>query len=233
MSAVHVPADCPRTLSACENSLWPLAALLASTREDVRATMTRGREAFAGATVETFDVIEESPEKIVIRVGGPSLNKHYEHYLTYTFTPGGVRLEGEVLALADLRSIGLWGTWDRRQLADSHIATLPVRTQGRPSWTYLGSNGGDSAKPLPPGVKCPFEAELKLRRPTSTFVRFFIDQNFEAADPKPLLVHNDKNMTLRSGESYEKLISFTAGAVPKGQRQTYKVRFEFETQQGP
>lgn len=233
MSALHVPADSPRTLSARENSLWPIAGLVANTREDLRATMSRGREAFAGATAETFEVVENSPDKIVVRTGGPSRHQHYEHHCTYTFTPGGVQIEGEVLPLVDLRGIGVWGTWDRRQLADSHIATLPVRTQGRPSWKYIASNGGDSPKPLPPGVKYPFEAELKLRRPTPTFIRFFIDRNFEAADPTPLLIHNDKNMTLLTGASYEKLISFKAGAVAKGQRQTYKVRFEFETQQWP
>jgi hypothetical protein len=231
ISALHVPADSPRMLSAREKSLWPLAALVASTREDLKATMTRGREAFARFMVDTFEVVEKSPAKIVVRIGGPSRHKHYEHYRTYTFTPGGVQIEGEVLALVDLRAVGLWSFWDRRQIADSHIAAVPMRTQGRPSWVYMPSTGIDRAKPLPAGAAYPLEIELRLRRPTPIFVRYFIDRNFEPSDSKPVLIHNDKDMV--SEKSYEKVISFSVGAVAKGQRQTYQVRFQFESQQWP
>ena len=156
---LRVPHDSPASLAYPEDSLWPLAVLATAANPDLPATMSKDRENFALFPVDTFAIAEKSAEKIVVRVGGPSRNMHYEHHRTYTFTPVGVQIEGEVLSLINLREVSLKTRWDRRQIADSHVAALPVRTQGRPGWLYLSSSGRDGATPLPAGVKFPLEAE--------------------------------------------------------------------------
>lgn len=235
LSSLHVPADHPVSLSA-RTGQWPVAVIATSNKVGVTGTMTRGRENFAAFPVERFEVTERMPEKVTVVIGGVSKNKHYEHDRTYTFTPAGVKVEGVVRALIDLDKIGLWSHWDRRQIADSHIARVPVRTQGREGWVYMHSTGIDRAHPLPqdvPGYVAtfPLEVELKLARPTPTYLKMLLDRNFESAE-KRMLVHNDKDVPLpEGGRRYGKIISMTSRAVPKGGQQTYQVRFEFETRE--
>ena len=231
---LRVPQDSPASLSYGADSIWPIAVLATASKDDLPATMSDGRENFATFRVETFDVAEKSPEKIVVRVGGPSKNKHFEHYRTYTFTPVGVQIEGEVMPLVDLRSIALKTRWDRRQIADSHLAAMPMRSQGGRGWVYMPSSGSDAAVPLPANRKFPLEAELRLRRPEPTFMKLFFDRNFEVAEGKQVFVHNDKDVMLGDyGMAYMSLTSLVGDAVAKGQKQTFKVRFEFETRQWP
>lgn len=235
LSSLHVPADHPASLSAREGQ-WPVAVIATSNNAGVAGTMTRGRENFAAFPAERFEVTDRTPEKVTVVIGGVSKNKHYEHERTYTFMPAGVKIEGVVRALIDLEKVGLWTHWDRRQIADSHIASVPVRTQGREGWVYMHSTGIDRAHPLPqdvPGFTAafPLEVELKLARPSPTYLKLLLDRNFESA-PKRMLVHNDKDVSLpNGGRRYGKIISMTSTAVPKGGQQTFRVRFEFETRE--
>lgn len=238
ISALHVPADSPRPLGA-RTDYWPLAVLATDNKKGVVGTWSDGREIYSWFAVPTFRLREKEAQKIVVEMGGPSEHKHYEHRRTYTFTPAGIQIEGEITALIDLDDISLASVWDRRQIADSHLADLPVRTQGRVTWAYMTSTGRDAAQALPDSAgafvaKYPLEAELRLRRPTPTFVRIFFDQNFESAAGQRLLVHTNKDHVFRDGrKSFEKLVFMPGGSVAKGATQTYKMRFEFETQEWP
>jgi hypothetical protein len=235
LSALYVPADSSKPLGA-RTGQWPLAVVASVNGAGVPGTMSGGRENYAQFSVESFSIGESSPERIVVMIGGPSKNRHYEHRRTYTFTPEGVKIEGVVRALIDLRNVGLWSNWDRTLLADTHIALVPVRTQGREGWVYMQSTGQDSAKPLPQLVwplaaTFPLEIQLKLRRETPTYLKLLLDRNFESAEERRL-VHNDKDVALpQGGRRYGKIISMISGKVPEGTEQTYQVRYEFETRE--
>jgi hypothetical protein len=83
------------------------------------------------------------------------------------------------------------------------------------------------------GLNFPLEIELRLRRPDPTFVRVFYDQVFEAYVGKRTLIHNNKDYFDPKAKRmlYEKLTGISAGPVAKGARQSFKVRFVFETQE--
>ncbi len=231
IAALHVPADHPVPLSS-RTGQWPISIVMSKNTDGVEGTMTKGRENFARFPVETFQLVERSPEKIVIAVGGPSKNRHYEHHRTYTFTPAGIQIEGTLLPLIDLSSVAFDPHFNRTQIADSHLALLPVRTQGRGGWIYMPSSGRDGATPLPDGVDFPLEAQLRLRRDQPIFLKIFYDKNFESAAGKRVLIHNNKDGWEAKADKviFEKLVGIAGYPVPKGARQTFKVRFEFETQ---
>lgn len=231
ITALHVPADHPVPLSS-RTGQWPISIIMSKNTSGIEGTMTKGRENFARFPVETFKLVEHSPEKIIIATGGPSKNRHYEHHRTYTFTPAGIQIEGSLLPLIDLSSIAFDPHFNLTQIADSHHAMLPLRTQGRGGWTYMASSGRDGATALPEGADFPLEAQLKLRRGTPTVLKIFYDKNFESASGKRVLIHNNKDGWEAKADKiiYEKLVGIAGFPVPKGAEQTFKVRFEFETQ---
>ncbi|HYD82963.1 MAG TPA: hypothetical protein VEA63_02900 [Opitutus sp.] len=231
ITALHVPADHPVPLSS-RTGQWPISILMSKNTLGIDGTMNKGRENFARFPVEVFKLVEHSSDKIVIAVGGPSPNRHYEHHRTYTFTPAGVQIEGSVLPLMDLSSVAFDPHFNRTQIADSHLAALPLRTQGRGGWVYMPSSGRDGATALPEGVDFPLEAQLRLRRSEPIFLKIFYDKNFDAAEGKRLLIHNNKDGWEARADRviFEKLVGIVGFPVPKGAQQTFKVRFEFETQ---
>jgi hypothetical protein len=232
ISALHVPAEHPAQLSS-RSGQWPITVLQTKNEQGVAGTMSRGRENYAAFSVETFQLVERAPQKVVVRVAGPSKNKHFEHERTYTFSPEGIAIEGSILPLIGLSSVAFDPHWDRTQLADSHQGAVPMRTQGRVGWVPMPSSGRDGATPLPDGVNFPLEIELRLRRATPTFVRLFYDQVFEAYGSKRVLIHNNKDYFEAKADKmlFEKLTGISAGPVAAGARQTFKARFQFETQQ--
>jgi hypothetical protein len=232
ISALHVPADHPAQLSS-RSGQWPITILQSKNDQDVAGTMSRGRENYAAFEVETFQLVEQTPGKVVVQVAGPSKNRHFEHERSYTFTPEGITIEGSVLPLIEMTSVAFDPHWDRTQLADSHQGAVPMRTQGRVGWVPMPSSGRDGATPLPAGLNFPLEIELRLRRPDPTFVRVFYDQVFEAYAGKRTLIHNNKDYFDPKAKRmlYEKLTGISAGPVAKGARQSFKVRFVFETQE--
>ena len=231
ITALHVPADHPVPLSS-RTGQWPISIIMSKNTGGVEGTMTKGRENFARFPVEKFRLVEHSPEKIVIEIGGPSKNRHYEHQRTYTFTPAGIQIEGSLLPLIDLASVAFDPHFNLTQIADSHLAFLPMRTQGRGGWVYFPSSGRDGATKLPEGVDFPLEAQLRLRREQPIFLKIFYDKTFEAAAEKRVLIHNNKDGWEAKADKviFEKLIGIVGYPVPKGALQTFKVRFEFETQ---
>ena len=106
-----------------------------------------------------------------------------------------------------------------------------MRKQGREGWLYLPSSGSDSPSQLQGHAHYPNELLLTLRRPAPTYVRLAFDKNFEAAEGKNVLSHNNKDYLQPTTRKmlYEKYISMSGGPAPKGARQTYKVRLQFET----
>lgn len=228
--SLHVPADSPLDVSSRRHG-WPITVL--STRSLAGVNQPdKGRDNFARFHVDTMQVAQRAPERVVIKVAGPSPQKHYEHERTYTFTPRGVAIEGSVLALVDLKRVSWDPHWDRDQVADSHQAAVPLRTQGRPGWVSAPSSGSDAVTPLPDGVYFPLEAELRLRRARPTFIRIFIDKTFDTGRGARRMVNNNKDFTARpSGLQYfEKLIGgFEGGPLPKGERDSFKIRYEFDT----
>ena len=231
ITALHVPADHPVPLSS-RTGQWPISIVMSKNTGGIDGTMTKGRENFARFPVDTFRLVERSPDKIVIAVGGPSKNRHYEHQRTYTFTPVGIQIEGTLLPLIDLSSVAFDPHFNRTQIADSHLALLPLRTQGRGGWVYMAPSGRDGATALPEGVDFPLEAQLRLRREQPIFLKIFYDQTFESAAGKRVLIHNNKDGWEAKADKviFEKLVGIVGYPVPKGARQTFKVRFEFETQ---
>lgn len=230
ISALHVPADSPLDLSS-RRSGWPITILATRSMAGVNQP-DKGRENFARFHVETMQVTERTPERVVVNVAGRSRQQHYEHERTYTFTARGVAIEGSLLALVDLKRVSWDPHWDRDQIADSHEAAVPLRTQGRHGWVPALSSGSDAVTPLPAGVDFPLEAELKLRRARPTFLRIFIDKTFDASHGARMMVNNNKDFTaLPSGLQYfEKLIGgFEGGPLRKGERDHFKVRYEFDT----
>jgi hypothetical protein len=224
-----VPADFPYPVSS-NRGFWPITILATRNSDGVEGMMSRGRENYAAFPVARFEIVERSPEKIVVRVGGPSQNQHFEHERTYTFTARGVMIEGEVLPLLNLASIAFDPHWDLQQIADSHVSMVPMRTQGRPGWGFMPSSGSDGVTAMPGGVDFPLEVELRLRRPVPTYIRTFWDKTFSSHRHKRLFGHNNKDYTSPSGRAYhEKLLIIAGGPIPKGQRETFKVRYEFET----
>lgn len=231
ITALHCPADHPTPLSS-RTGQWPISIIMSKNTGGIEGTMSKGRENYARFPVETFRLVEHSPEKIVIAIGGPSKNRHYEHQRTYTFTPAGIQIEGSLLPLIDLSSIAFDPHFNLTQIADSHIALLPLRTQGRGGWIYFPSSGRDGAVPLPQGVDFPLEAQLRLRRDQPIFLKIFYDKTFEAAADKRVLIHNNKDGWEAKADKviFEKLVGIVGYPVPKGALQTFKMRFEFETQ---
>ncbi len=231
ISALHVPADYPRSLGS-RTGQWPLTIVMSKNTLGIDGTMNKGRENFARFPVEKFQLVGHSPEKIVIVIGGPSPNRHYTHERTYTFTPAGVQIEGSLTALIDLASIAFDPHFDRLQIADSHGAFTPMRTQGRLGWIYMASSGRDGAVVLPDGVNYPLEAQLRLRRADPIFIKIFYDQPFEAAARKRQIIHNNKDGWEAKADKviFEKLIGIAGYPVPAGTTQSFKMRFEFETQ---
>ncbi len=229
LSALHVPADAPLDLSSRRNG-WPITIL--GSRSVAGAEQSdKGRENYARFRVEIMAVTHRSPEQVVVRVAGPSRQKHFAHERTYTFTPRGVAIEGSVLALIDLKRIAWDPHWDRDQIADSHQLVVPLRTQGRAGWVAAPSSGSDAVTPLPEGVDFPLEAELKLRRERPTFVRLFVDRTFASSQGARVMVNNNKDFTaIPDGRQYfEKLLGgFQSGPLRAGERDTFKVRYEFE-----
>jgi hypothetical protein len=232
ISALHVPADHPIQLSSRTTGQWPLTVLMSKNDQGVKGTMSKGRENYASFPVETFQLVEQTPRRVVVRIAGPSKNKHFEQERTYTFTPDGIAIDASMLPLIDLRSVAFDPHWNRTQLADSHQGAVPMRTQGRVGWVPMPSSGRDGVTPLPQGVDFPLEIELRLRRPEPTFVRVFYDQVFEAYAGKRVLIHNNKDFfdSRRNVMLYEKLTGISAGPVARGARQTFKMHFTFETQ---
>jgi hypothetical protein len=230
ISELHVPADNPAPLGSRVGQ-WPLSVIVSHNVIGVEGTMTRGRESDGDFQIENFEVTERSPAKVVVQTGGPSPHKHFEEQRTYTFTPKGIQVEGEVVALIDIARFGFNPHWDRTQLDDSHIAMMPLRTQGKLGWHYLSSAGSDESLPLPAGVDYPLEAELKLRQAKPTFVRIFFDQNFGSPKGNRVFLYNDKDDIDGTQKIllYEKLTCFGSDKVPKGERRPFKARFEFET----
>jgi hypothetical protein len=191
----------------------------------------KGRENYASFLVETLEVVSRSPEQVIVKVAGPSKQNHYDHERTYTFTPRGVAIEGSLTANVDLKRVSWDPHWDREQVADSHFAAIPLRTQGRHGWIPALSSGSDAVTPLPETVNFPLEAEMKLRRAEPTFIRIFIDRIFDASKGERRMVNNNKDFTsLHNGKTYhEKLIGgFEGGPLLKGQSDSFKVRYEFE-----
>ncbi|HYC69839.1 MAG TPA: hypothetical protein VEB66_01445 [Opitutaceae bacterium] len=231
ISALHVPADHPRPLGS-RTGQWPLTIVMSKNSLGVEGTMTKGRENYARFPVERFELREHAPERIVIAVGGPSPNRHYTHERTYTFTPAGVQIEGSLTALIDLSSIAFDPHFDRTQIADSHGAFTPMRTQGRGGWVYCGSSGRDGATALPEGVDYPLEAQLRLRRTQPIFLKLFYDQPFAAAAARRQIIHNNKDGWEAKADKviFEKLVGFAGFPVPAGTTERFKVRFEFEIQ---
>jgi hypothetical protein len=231
ISALHVPADHPRPLGS-RTGQWPLTVVMSKNTLGVEGTMNKGRENFARFPVERFELIETSSEKIVIAVGGPSKNRHYTHERIYTFTPAGFQIEGSLTALIDLASIAFDPHFDRTQIADSHGAFTPMRTQGRGGWLYASSSGRDGATTLPDGVDYPLEAQLRLRRSSPIFLKLFYDQPFTTAASKRQIIHNNKDGWEAKADKviFEKLVGFAGFPVPAGTTERFKVRFEFEIQ---
>lgn len=231
ISRLQVPADDPRPL-ASRTGQWPLTIVMSKNTLGVAGTMTKGRENFARFPVERFELREHTAERIVIAIGGPSPNRHYTHERTYTFTPAGIQIEGSVTALIDLTSIAFDPHFDRTQIADSHGAFTPMRTQGRGGWVYCPSSGRDGATSLPDGVDYPLEAQLRLRRAQPIFLKLFYDQPFAAAAAKRQIIHNNKDGWEAKADKviYEKLVGFAGFPVPAGTTERFKVRFEFEFQ---
>lgn len=229
ISALHVPADSPLDLSS-RRSGWPITILATRSMAGLKQP-DKGRENFAKFHVETMQVTERSPEHIVVKVAGRSRQQHYEHERTYMFTPRGVAIEGSLLALVDLKRVSWDPHWDRDQIADSHQAAVPLRTQGRHGWVAALSSGSDAVTPLPEGVDFPLEAELRLQRARPTFLRIFIDKTFDASHGARTMVNNNKDFTaLPSGRQYfEKLIGgFEGGPLHKGEHDSFRVRYEFD-----
>lgn len=233
ISSLHVPADHPAPLVA-GSDVWPLGVLATRNDVGVRGTISKGRENYEGFTIETFGVVEASAGTIVVEVGGPSKNRHFVHQRRYTFTPAGLKMEGSIHALIDLASVIIAFHWDRMQIADSHVAALPIRPLDRPSWVYMTGTGSDSAQPMPKFAAYPFEAELRLQRPTAIFIKTFFDRNFESAREKPFLVHNNKDVQYGTRPKlFKKMICMPGGSVAKDTQQTYELRLEFESRGWP
>lgn len=231
ISALHVPADHPLPVSS-KRGFWPITILATRNSDGVEGMMSKGRENYASFMVDRFEITERSAERIIVRIGGPSKNRHFEHERTYTFTPRGVAIEGEVLPLLNLASIAFDPHWDLQQIADSHSSAVPMRTQGRHGWVFMPSSGSDGVTAMPDGVDFPLEVELRLRRSSPTYIRTYWDKTFSTHQHKRLFGHNNKDYTSPSGRTYhEKLLIIAGGPIPKGQRETYKVRYEFETRQ--
>jgi hypothetical protein len=229
ISALHVPADSPLDLSSRRSS-WPITVLATRSVAGVNDP-DKGRDNYARFLVETLEVTSRAAEQIVIRVAGPSRRKHYNHERTYTFTPRGVTIEGTVVALVDLKRVSWDPHWDRDQVADSHVNLTPLRTQGRHGWVMAPSSGSDAVTRLPEGVNFPLEAEMKLRREQATFVRIFIDRNFETSGGRQMMVNNNKDFEALPSHRmyYEKLIGgIEGGPLLQGQRDSFKIRYEFE-----
>lgn len=231
ISAFHVPAHNPASLGS-RDAHDAFTMVAGRNGENLVPTLYKGREHYQGFRPEVFEIKETSAERIVIHVAGPSRNKFYTHDRTYVFTPAGVEIAGMIDPHVNLEVVSFMPHWDRRMLADTHMQSLPLRTQGRHGWILMGSSGQDGASSLPGGVDFPLEAEVKLRLPTPTFVRMFYDKPFEAAAGTKRFVHNNKDMFLNVANRvlYEKLTGITGFPVPKGAKQNYKVRFVFETQ---
>jgi hypothetical protein len=237
ISSLHVPASDRASLGSGRPS-WPLTILQSKNAANITGTMDKGRENYVGFRVAIFEVVEETAERIVVRIGGPSPNRHFLHERTYTFSAAGVQIAGWLEPQMDMRSVAFDPHWDRRQIAESHHGLLPIRTQGVPSWRVMPSAGSDAAVTLPAGVDFPLEAELRLRRRQPTFVRVFYDRIFECAEGQRQFIHNIKDQPERAADgtmrlAFEKLAGITGGPVAKGARQHFKVRFLFETQEWP
>src|SRR5687768_12663932 len=142
ISALHVPADHPLPISS-NRGYWPITILATRNSDGVEGMMSNGRENYAAFEVSRFEITERSADRIVVHVGGPSQNNHFEHQRTYTFTPRGVAIDGEILPLLNLASIAFDPHWDLQQIADSHYAAVPMRTQGRHGWVFMPSSGRD------------------------------------------------------------------------------------------
>lgn len=234
ISALHVPADSPRDLSSRRGG-WPIT-ILATRSVAGEHQPDKGRENYASFMVETMKVETKSPDEVVIKVAGPSRQKHFDHERTYTFTPRGVVIEASLVALVDLKRVSWDPHWDRDQVADSHVAATPLRTQGAHGWIPQFSSGSDAVTPLPAGVDFPLEAEVKLARPEPTYLRIFIDKNFDTSRGARMMVNNNKDFEALPSHRmyYEKLIGGTAGGpLLKGQRDSIKIRYEFETHAEP
>ena len=232
ISAFHVPAHNPASLGS-RDAHDAFTMVAGRNGENLVPTLYKGREHYQGFRPAVFEIKETAAERIVIHVAGPSRNKFYTHDRTYVFTPAGVEISGSIDPHVNLEVVSFMPHWDRRMLADTHMQSMPLRTQGRHGWIHMTSSGQDGASSLPGGVDFPLEAEVKLRLPAPTFVRMFFDQPFEAAKGTKRFVHNNKDMFLNVANRvlYEKLTGITGFPVPKGAKQTYKVRFVFETQQ--
>jgi len=234
ITAFHVPAHNPVSLGS-RDAHDPMTMVSGRNGEGLVPTLYKGRDHYVGFRPERFEVGQKSSERIVLHVAGPSKHRFYVHDRTYLFTAAGVEISGWIDPLVNLEVVSFMPHWDRRQLADTHMNAVPLRTQGRHGWIPMLSSGQDGASSLPGGVDFPLEMELKLRLATPTFVRLFIDQPFDAAAGTKRFVHNNKDMFLNVADRvlYEKLTGITGFPVAKGARQNYKVRFGFETQIWP
>ena len=229
ITALHVPADHPRTLGS--RGFWPLTVLALRNSEGVEGMMSKGRENYVGFPVERFAVLEQTLERVVVEIAGPSKHNFVDHRRTYTFTPKGIAIEGEIVTKVALASVAFDPHWDLTQIADSHVQSIPVRTQEAHGFVPFPISGRDGVTPLPQGVDYPLEAELKLRRDEPTYIRTFWDKPFDSHEGKRLFGHNNKDYHSPTSDRtfYEKLLITAGGPVPRGTRETFKVRYEFET----
>lgn len=223
LSDIRVPADSPDKLS----SNRPVTTILSGAGEAAKGNLGKGRDAFGTTRAEVFQVVENTPGKMVVRTRGKSPNDQIEQSFTYTFTPAGIRIEAAILALMDLTSVGLWPPWDYREVADSHLKAVPIRTQGSASWASLPSSGHDRLQHMPAGVRYPVEIELKLKRPEPTYVKIFYDQKFD--DSPERIGHNTKTVPPEAPITFIKNFAMTKGhGMKRGERTGIVYRYEFE-----
>lgn len=221
---LRVPADSPNKLS----SNRPVTTILSGAGAEAKGNLGKGRDAFGTTRADVFQVVENGPGKIVVRTTGQSPNNQIEQSFTYTFTPAGVRIEAAILALMDLTSVGLWPPWDYREVAESHLKAVPIRTQGSATWASLPSSGHDRLQNMPAGVRYPVEIELRLKRPAPTYVKIFYDQKF--ADSPERIGHNTKTVPPEAPTAFIKNFAMTKGhGMKRGERTGIVYRYEFET----
>jgi hypothetical protein len=96
ISALHVPADHPAPLSS-RTGQWPITVLQSKNDQDVAGTMSRGRENYAAFEVETFQLVEQAPGMVVVRVAGPSGKRSLIHNNKDHFEPKVKRMLYEKL----------------------------------------------------------------------------------------------------------------------------------------
>jgi hypothetical protein len=211
----RVPANNSVNMSKTSGQ-WPSFVPQSINWDGVSGTMSNGRENFF-KQVSTFDLVRQTPDTVIVSIGGNSPNNHYAHNRIYTFTRKGVTMTGEIIPIIQFRTLGLWG------FGDNHCHNfvnnrLPVRNIGAHTWSQLVSSTNDHAQSLPSGVRVPFEAyaEIKNSGGQNLLMRFV--QGFEIMDKTKFLFRADRNI----------IALLTEGrTVTPGNTQHYKMDFMF------